>query len=77
MKIGRMANFRSENSNTAFIFVIDNVFINYSKKMTYCHFGVKRGQEMIKIGRMADVSSESSAMTLIFEIDMFFINYLR
>ena len=72
---GRLANYGSGNSNMTFIFEIDKIFINYSQKVTHCHFGVKQGQRKLKFGMMANFVSENSNMTSIFEIDKVFINY--
>ena len=43
--------------------------------ITYCHFGVKQGQKILKIGTLANFGLGNSNMTLIFEIDNVFINY--
>ena len=75
VKIGMMLNFGSENPNMTFIFEIDDVLINYSLKVTYCHFGVKQSQRMVKIGKVVNFVSENSNMTFIFEIDEILINY--
>ena len=58
-----------------FIFEIDEVLINYSLKVTYCHFSVKQNQRMVKIGMMLNFGSENPNLTFIFEIDEVLINY--
>ena len=43
--------------------------------MTYCHFGVKQGQKILKIGTLANFGSGNSNMKFVSEIDNVFINY--
>ena len=52
--IGRVGNAGMGNSIIAFIFQIDQIFINYSYMMRCCHFGIKRGHKNMKIGRVAN-----------------------
>jgi hypothetical protein len=75
MKIGRVANFGMRNSIMAFIFEIDQIFINYSYIMTCCHFGITRGHRNMKIVRVANFGMGNSIMSFIFEIEQIFINY--
>ena len=70
-----VANFEAASSNMTFIFEIDEVLIKYSQKMTYCHFGVKQRQKIMKIGMPASFEAVSSNMTFIFEIDKVLIKY--
>ena len=65
------------NSIMAFIFHIDHILINYSYKMTYCHFGIKRGHRSLKIGRVANVGTGNSIMAVIFKLTwQYFYMYL-
>ena len=64
-----------ENIDKASIFEIDGVFINYSKKVTYCHFHVKKAQTKLKICIGVILGRENSHMTFISGIDTIFINY--
>ena len=57
------------------VFEIDQKVINYSYRMTYCHFPVKQGHNTLKIGTWGIFESERSNMTSVFEIDQNFINY--
>ena len=64
-----------ENIDRASIFEIDCVFINYSKKVTYCHFHVKKAQTKLKISIGVILGLENTHMTFISEIDTIIINY--
>ena len=57
------------------VFEIDRNVVNYSYIMTYCHFPVKQGQNMLKIGTWGIFESGRTNMTSVFEIDQNFINY--
>ena len=52
----------------ALVFEIDQMFINYSQKVTW-HFGVKRGENKVKVGIITNFGMGNSIMTLGFEID--------
>ena len=43
--------------------------------MTYCHFGSKQGQKILKICTPTNFGSGNSNMTFVTEIDNVFINY--
>ena len=75
LKNGTRGIFRSRRSNLTSVFEIDQVFINYSCMMTYCHFRVKHGQNMLQIGMRGIFRSRRSNMTSVFKIDKVFINY--
>ena len=45
------------------------------RKVTCCHFGVKRSQEKTKFVMMPNLGTENSDMTFIFEFDKIFIKY--
>ena len=57
------------------MFETDDVLINHSSKVTYCDFGVKENERMVKIGMMLNFGSENLNMIFIFEIDEVVINY--
>ena len=59
----------------AFIFEIDDIFINYSKEVTCCHFGVKQALIMVEICKTTTSGLENSNMASISKIDHTFINY--
>ena len=59
----------------AFIFEIDQELINYSQKVTYCHFVVKECHKRLKFGMVTNLGLENSNMTLVFETDKYLINY--
>ena len=50
----------------AFIFLIDQIFINYLYMITCCHFGIKRGYRCMKIGRMVNFVMGNSMIAFIF-----------
>ena len=64
-----------ETIDRALIFEINCVFINYSKKVTYCHCHVKKAQTKLKICIGVILGQKNSRMTFISEIDTIFINY--
>ena len=66
-----------ENIDSASIFEIDCVLINYSKKVTCCHFHVKEAQTKLKICIGDILGPENSHMTFISEIDTIFLNYSK
>ena len=45
------------------------------RKVTCCHFDIKRSQKKTKFVMMPNFGTENSDMTFIFEIDKVFINY--
>ena len=71
MKIDRVAYFEMGNSIVAFIFQIDQIFINYSYNddmVSFCYQSRSQKHENMEMG--------NSILAFIFQIDQIFIYYL-